>query len=546
MRRWNGWGDDSVTYPLSKTAARFLEALMGPGLPPRDASWEAVVAAAARLRFDRLTARGLSLSKASRLPPHPLVFNDPADRVRHARGHSLPDWIALRSGRLDALPDGVAYPTSDGDVRALIAYARAAGARLIPYGGGTSVVGHINPQAGDAPVLTVDMRRLNGLLGLDSINHLATFGAGVTGPDLEAQLQAHGFTLGHFPQSFEYSTLGGWIATRSSGQQSLGFGRIERLFAGGHLESPAGALDMPAFAASAAGPDLREIILGSEGRLGILTAATVRITPIATREDFRAVFFPDFEAGQAAARAIVQARLPLSMLRLSTAVETQTNLALAGHPRLIAGLERFLAVGGIAADKCMLILGFNGSDAQVKLSRHAAMDLARQYGGIHVGRTFGQQWHKNRFRAPYLRNTLWEMGYAVDTVETVADWVAAPALIAALDKVLHGGLQDIGERTHVFTHLSHVYPSGASVYTTYLFRIAPDPDETLRRWQTLKQAASQVIMQYGGTISHQHGVGLDHKPYLAQEKGALGMAVLADLCQRFDSEGLLNPGKLIS
>ena len=152
MRRWNGWGDDSVTYPLSKAAARFLEALMGSGLPPRDASWQAVMAAAARLSSPK--------SPPSRLLSHPLVFNDPADRVRHARGHSLPDWIALRSGRLGALPDGVAYPTSDGDVRALIAYARAAGARLIPYGGGTSVVGHINPQTGDAPVLTVDMLSL--------------------------------------------------------------------------------------------------------------------------------------------------------------------------------------------------------------------------------------------------------------------------------------------------------------------------------------------------------------------------------------------------
>ncbi len=530
MRRWNGWGDEAVIYPLPKAAGSFLEALMGPGTPPHDASWQDVVAAA----------------PPTRLLPHPLVFADPADRIRHARGQSLPDWIALRSGRLGALPDGVAYPTSAADVRALLAYAQATATRLIPYGGGTSVVGHINPPADAAPVVTVDMRRLNGLLKLDEVNHLATFGAGVTGPDLEAQLQAQGFTLGHFPQSFEYSTLGGWIVTRSSGQQSLGFGRIERLFAGGHLEAPAGALDLPAFPASAAGPDLREIVLGSEGRLGILTTATVRITPIAAHDDFRAVFFPDFESGAAAVRAIVQAGLPLSMLRLSTAVETQTNLALAGHRRLMAAVEHFLAARGAGADKCMLILGMNGAEAQVKLSRHVALGLARQHGGVHVGRTFGQQWHKNRFRAPYLRNTLWEMGYAVDTVETVTDWATVPALITTLGATLRDSLLDIGERTHVFTHLSHTYPSGASVYTTYLYRLAPDPDETLRRWQVLKEAASRVILAHGGTISHQHGVGLDHRPYLAQEKGALGMAVLGDLCRRFDPEGLLNPGKLIA
>jgi len=188
----------------------------------------------------------------------------------------------------------------------------------------------------------------------------------------------------------------------------------------------------------------------------------------------------------------------------------------------------------------------NGAEAQVKLSRHVALGLARQHGGVHVGRTFGQQWHKNRFRAPYLRNTLWEMGYAVDTVETVTDWATVPALITTLGATLRDSLLDIGERTHVFTHLSHTYPSGASVYTTYLYRLAPDPDETLRRWQVLKEAASRVILAHGGTISHQHGVGLDHRPYLAQEKGALGMAVLGDLCRRFDPEGLLNPGKLIA
>lgn len=530
MRRWNGWGDDAITYPLPKAAGQFLRDLVGPGTRPRDATWPAVMAALPR----------------SRLIPHPLVFDEPADRLRHSRGQSLPDWIALRSGRLGALTDGVAYPTSDREVRALIAYAQSTGTRLIPYGGGTSVVGHINPLAEAAPVVTVDMGRLNGLLHLDERNHLATFGAGISGPDLETHLRGRGFTLGHFPQSFEYSTLGGWIVTRSSGQQSLGFGRIERLFAGGHLEAPAGVLDLPAFPASAAGPDLREIVLGSEGRLGILTTATVRITPVAACEDFRAVFFPDFESGQAAVRAIAQSRTPLSMLRLSTTVETQTSLALAGHRRLIAALARFLAVSGIRDEKCMLILGFSGSQAQVKLSRQVALGLARQHGGVHVGRTFGQQWHKNRFRAPYLRNTLWDMGYALDTVETVTDWATVPALIAALDMTLHRGLQDSGERTHVFTHLSHTYPSGASVYTTYLYRVASDPEETLRRWQVLKEAASQVILQHGGTISHQHGVGLDHKLYLAQEKGALGMAVLGDLCRRFDPDGLLNPGKLIA
>ncbi len=285
MRRWNGWGDDTITYPLHDAGLRFLESRVGPGIPQHDAAFEAVVAQV----------------PPSRLPPpdgRPHVTADPAERVRHGRGQSLPDWLALRSGRLGAVPDGVAYPTSDAEVRELIGYAQTAGVRLIPYGGGTSVVGHINATPGDRPVLTVDLARLNRLLHFDALSGLATFGAGVTGPDLEAQIRVRGCTLGHFPQSFEYSTLGGWIATRSSGQQSLGYGRIERLFAGGKLEAPAGTLVLPSFPASAAGPDLRELALGSEGRLGIITEATVRVTPFPQVEEFRAVFFPAWEAAR--------------------------------------------------------------------------------------------------------------------------------------------------------------------------------------------------------------------------------------------------------
>jgi len=529
MKRWNGWGDDTIDYPLPPAAARFLEAQVGPGSPPRDASLEEVVASV----------------PPSRLPAHPLVSTDAATRVRHARGHSLPDWIALRSGRIAAFPDGVAFPSTAEEVRSLLRYAASCGARVIPYGGGTSVVGHINPLPGEAPVLTIDLARMNRLRSFDEASRLATFEAGVTGPDLEAQLRARGCTLGHYPQSFEYSTLGGWVATRSSGQQSLGYGRIERLFAGGHLETPAGPLDLPPFPASAAGPDLRELVLGSEGRLGILTEATVRATGVPEREDFRGVFFPDWERARGAVREILQARLPLTMVRLSTPAETATTLVLAGHERLIGTLERLLAIRGVGEGKCMLILGCAGREALVKVARHEALGIARKYGGVHVGTTFGRQWHKSRFTTPYLRNTLWEAGYAIDTLETAVAWPAVAPLVEAVEAALHGALEDVGERVHVFTHLSHLYPYGSSIYVTYLYRIAPDPEETLRRWQALKAAASAAILAHGGTISHQHGVGTDHLPYLPQEKGELGMATLRDVLRRFDPGGMMNPGKLV-
>jgi len=348
MRRWNGWGEETVTFPLSHDAHRYLKEKTGEGDPMRDATLNEV----------------LGKVPESRLLDHPLVSRAPEERVRHARGQSLPDWLALRSGDLGTVPDGVAYPATREDVRTLIQYAKQTNAVIIPYGGGTSVLGHITPQGGEKPVLTIDMGRMNRLISLDRESQIATFGAGAAGPDVESQLRAQGYTLGHFPQSFEFSTLGGWIATRSSGQQSLRYGRIEQLFAGGHLETPMGELEIRSFPASAAGPDLREVTLGSEGRLGILTEVKVRVTPLPGQEHFYGIFFPDWETGMEAVRQVVQQEVPLSMLRLSGRAETETQLALVGQKRLVALLERLLARGGAGPQKCMLAFGVTGTRTQ--------------------------------------------------------------------------------------------------------------------------------------------------------------------------------------
>ncbi len=529
MRRWNGWGDDTFSYPLPESAGTRLVEWIGPGTPPRDARLKDVVASV----------------PPSRLPDHSLVTTDAEERVRHTRGQSLPDWVAVRSGRIEAFPDGVAFPTTDAEVRELLSWAAERGAALIPYGGGTSVVGHINPLPDNRPVLTVDLGRLSRLRSLDDTSQLAAFGAGVRGPDLEAQLQAQGFTLGHFPQSFEYSTLGGWVATRSTGQQSYRYGRIERTFAGGRLESPAGPLVIPPFPASAAGPDLRELILGSEGRLGILTEATVRVSPLPEDESFHALFLPDLSSGLAAVREIVQAQLPASLLRLSTAAETVTNLALAGRPRLVGLLEKGLKVLGAGEGRCMLMLGVSGASSLTSFARRAAISIARKHGAVPVGRYMGRQWHKTRFTTPYLRNTLWEMGYTVDTLETAAPWARIPVLIGAIEAALRSSLETRGERVHVFTHISHVYTDGASIYTTFMYRLQPDPEQTLALWKESKAAASNAIVAAGATISHQHGVGTDHACYLETEKGPLGLEALKAACRLFDPEGLMNPGKLV-
>jgi alkyldihydroxyacetonephosphate synthase len=528
MRRWNGWGEETTEVELPAHGQDFLVELVGSGQRLADARLEQVLAQV----------------PASRLPAHPLISLDAEERLRHARGQSLPDWLAMRSGAFGVFPDGVAYPESAEQIRELLAWARQQDALLIPYGGGTSVAGHINPQASARPVLTLSLERMNRLLEIDEESLIATFGPGANGPQVESQLRARGYTLGHFPQSWELSTLGGWVASRSSGQQSLRYGRIEQLFAGGRLETFAGTLEIPCFPASAAGPDLREMVMGSEGRFGIISEVKVRISRLAEQEQFYAVFMPDWPQALDGIRTLTQARVPLSMLRLSNAIETRTQLALAGHPRQIAWLEKYLALRGAGAGKCMLTFGVTGSREQNAASLKQAKKLLKGFGGVFTGTLLGKKWAQNRFRFPYLRHGLWSAGYAVDTLETATDWSNVDNLLNKVEASLREGLAEEGERVHVFTHLSHVYGEGSSIYTTYVFRPGASYEQAMGRWQRLKRAASQTIAENRGTISHQHGVGRDHAPYLAAEKGELGMAALRALSAHFDPERRLAPGVL--
>ncbi|OGO63850.1 MAG: FAD-linked oxidase [Chloroflexi bacterium RBG_19FT_COMBO_55_16] len=530
MKRWNGWGEEEITYPLPPSAARYLEAIVGTGVPSQDIPRENV----------------LDNIPASRLLSHPLVSIDKEDRLRHARGQSLPDWVALRSGQIGVFPDGVAYPRTEQEVHTILNYARSNRMRVIPYGGGTSVVGHINPPAGEVPCLTMDLSNLNRLVYLDETSRLATFEAGVRGPSLEAQLQARGYTLGHFPQSFEFSTLGGWIATRSCGQQSYYYGRIEDLFAGGHLEMPDTHLDISVFPASAAGPDLRELILGSEGRFGVLTRATIRIRPLPEAEAFFAVFFHDMESGLNAIKEIVQADLPISMVRLSDAIETETTLALAGKPDMVSWGGRLLTRLGFGSGRCLLLFGVTGKKRTIHRLRNNTHTIARSHGGLPVGKLIGEQWRKSRFLTPYLRNTLWEQGYALDTLETAVAWCSISETASRIKEAIVAASAPLGKEVLVFSHISSIYRDGASIYVTYLFSRQADPEETLHRWQVMKSAASHAIIAQGGTISHQHGVGRDHLPYLESEKGRLGMAILESIGKTCDPSGMLNPGALFA
>jgi alkyldihydroxyacetonephosphate synthase len=528
MKRIQGWGNMDTDYPVPAPARQYLEKTVGTPLALENTAIEDL----------------LNKIPPAKLPTHPLISTDPEDRLRHARGQSLMDWVEMCDGLVNTFPEGVAYPTTDQEVRDLIKYAQKHNINLVPYGGGSSVAGHLTPPDLGPPTLCIDLGKMNRLLNLNKNNQEATFGAGVSGPELEDQLNQQGYILGHFPQSWEYSTLGGWIVTRSVGQQSYHYGRIEPLFVTGHLETPSGPLDLPHVPKSAAGPDLRHIVLGSEARLGILTRATMRIRPLPEEEHFYSAFFPNFEIGFEATRKIAQAELPLSMVRLSDSLETETTFQLSGEVKLVNLAKKGLNLFGQGDKRCMLIYGLTGNKATNRLGDRRLAHIVRAHDGMMVKYYLGEAWMEKRFLTPYLRNTLWDLGYALDTIETALPW----------DKILHGRkaildtlqntLEDENETVLVFSHISHIYTNGGSLYITYLYRRAEDPRQTLARWQKLKTAASQEIMAQGGTITHQHGVGLDHKPYLPAEKGVLGTQIIKNILQDVDPNRVMNRGKL--
>ena len=533
MRLWNGWGNENseLTMELNDGLRALLEALVGPGTSLNQASLKEVI----------------SNVPTSRLDDHALIKTDPETRVRHARGQSLPDWLDMHSGNVDTFPDGVAFPESTEQVRELLAYARENDLVVIPYGGGTSVVGHINPLKSDRPILTIDMGKMSSLLSIDTESQLATFGAGTPGPVVEEALKEHGYTLGHFPQSWELSTLGGWVASRSSGQQSLHYGRIENMFAGGIIETMNGTMTIPTIPASSAGPDIREMILGSEGRIGIITEVTVRITPVPEEEKFQVIFFPSWQIGINAARELIQQRVALSMVRLSNPLETTSLLYMgAGSDSSgVVALEKSLSEKGIGEGKVMMTFGVTGSARHCETAYQLAIDHCTALGGFVDQSGLGENWAHGRFRAPYLRDPLGAEGYIVDTMETAVDWSKVSEAAENIEEAIRTALDDEGERVHAYTHLSHVYGQGSSIYTTYLFRIGESYELGKNRWMKLKKAGADQIVAHGGTISHQHGVGSDHKNYLAEEKGEFGIAAIHSLCKQFDPYGQMNPGKLL-
>lgn len=441
------------------------------------------------------------------------------------------------------MPDAVVLPASHDEVCEVLRACARHDLAVVPFGGGTSVVGGVEAlRCGHRGVVAVDLARMDRLLAVDRESLTATLHAGLSGPDVERWLGEHGLTLGHFPQSYQRATLGGFAATRSAGQASSGYGRFDEMVVGIRLATPVGELRLGRAPLSAAGPDLRQMVLGSEGAFGIVTELTVRVRPAPERRRYEAWSLRSFEAGATAVRRLTQDGLAPDVTRLSDGDETEVTFALAGPSPAILAARLYLRGRG-QRRPCLLVLGWEGPAVSVRARRSAAAAVLRRSGAVYLGQGPGRAWQRGRFDAPFLRDTLLDSGLLVETLETAAPWSRLNRLRTDVVSALRQALATAGAAPVITCHLSHAYPTGASLYFTVVTR--QDTTDPVNQWRQAKRAATDAIIRGGGTLTHHHGIGLDHVPWLDAEIGHLGIEVLRAVKQRLDPQGICNPGKLV-
>ncbi len=531
---WWGWGDPSVSPELDAEALAVLRERIG--------ELEAWPLARSLEEFELPAAEPLPAALSAAVGAEN-VFGSNEDRLRHASGRGYADLARMRGGHLESAPDAVVMPGDAEALRRVLDCCASEGIAVVPFGGGTSVVGGVEPLRGAHPrLISLDLGALRRV-AVDRRSLTARLGAGLRGPEAEAALAREGVTLGHFPQSFEYATIGGFAATRSAGQASSGYGRFDALVSSVRLVAPNGDLQTLETPHTAAGPALRELVIGSEGVLGVIPEVTVRVRPAPTVRRYEAWIAASFEAGAEIVRTLAQGSGLPDVIRVSDEEETQGSLALSG-PRGTAGrlFDGYLGLrkrrGG-----ALIIVGYEGEEESVARRRALTVRALRAGGAAYLGQAAGRSWEHGRYQGPYLRDTLMAMGAMVETLETSHTWTRLGELHAAVAAAIHGSLAAQGTPGLVFCHLSHAYADGASLYFTFISRSRHGAE--LEQWRQVKAAACEAIVTCGGTITHHHAVGRDHAPYMRSEVGETGLEVLRAVKDQLDPSGIMNPGKLL-
>ena len=548
--KWWGWGAEDVSFSHEgkPELAPFIERVLGldvhrPGT------------GAPAFEDLEVPATALPAELATRLedavgPAH--VSTDDRDRVVHGRGKSLTDLIRQRRGDLGRLPDVVVRPGTEDEVAAVVGAAVDEDAVLIPFGGGSSISGSLEAEAGETrPVVSIDLGRLNRVLSVDAPSRLARVQAGVFGPDLERQLNARGWTCGHFPDSFTYSTLGGWIATRSSGMQSDRYGDIADLTRGMRVVTPTGTLVVRPVPSTSTGPSVREMVLGSEGRLGVITEATIHVRPVPPARKILGYLFPAWEAGLAAMRDIAASEASPSVTRLSDAPETAFSFAMREAPTPLdrvksKALQAFLTRKGWDLDAmCLSLIGYEGGKRHVDAQRKLTERIVKRHGGLGIGQSPGRLYDQKKFDTPYIRDFLLDRGAPADVSETSAPWSRLQTVYDNVMAAGHGAFRRLGVAGYLMCHLSHSYHAGACLYFTFALNPPHDRDP-LEQYGVVKRAIQQAFVDSGATLSHHHAVGTEHAQWLEEDISAPGVEMLRALFDGTDPGANFNPGKIVA
>jgi alkyldihydroxyacetonephosphate synthase len=547
--KWWGWGRDGVGFHHEDKPAfaPFVRQAVGLDLATAVPVGEPTFA---DLTVPASRAPESLLSSLVAIAGDEHVTRDDLARVIHTYGKSLRDLVRVRANQFERVPDVVVYPGDEAEVQAVVDLAVASDAVIIPFGGGSNIAGSLEPRAEESrPIISLDLGRLDRLIDIDEDSQLARIQAGAQGPDLERQLNDRGWTIGHFPDSFTHSTLGGWVATRSSGMQSDKYGDIADIARGMRVVRPGGVLVLRPLPSTSSGPSVREMILGSEGRLGVITEVTVQVHRVPDKRDVYAYFFPTWEDGIRAMQAIAESDATPSITRISDAPETGFSLATSkerhGMDKFLAGtvLPGLMRAKGWDLEKiCLSFIGFEGSVAHAKRQKKLVDAIVKKHGGMGVGTGPGILYDQKKFDTPYLRDFLLDRGAAGDVSETAAPWSRLLELHDNVFAAANAAYDSLGIHGWIMSHLSHSYHSGACLYFTFAFVFGDDP---IGEYETVKKAIQQAFVDNGGTISHHHGVGREHSPWLADDISPEGVAVMGALFSGADPGSTFNPGKVI-
>ncbi|MGH8826081.1 MAG: FAD-binding oxidoreductase [Jiangellaceae bacterium] len=550
-QKWWGWGVEGIafTYQDKPRLAPFVMDKIGidlgaPPTPPP--AFEDLQVPASELD-EKL---GAALRDA--VGADDVVVVD-MDRVVHTYGKGLADLVRVRAGDLPRVPDAVIYPTDENEVRQVVDAVVAADAVLIPFGGGSNISGSLTPPATERrQVVSLDMGRLNRVLEIDEGAGLARIQAGVLGPDMEEQLNARGWTTGHQPDSFRHSTLGGWVATRSSGMQSDKYGDISDITRGLRAVLPGKVIVLRPLPSTSSGPSVREMILGSEGRLGVITEVWVNVHRLPENREIIGYLFPTWAAGLAAMHEISTSDAEPTVTRVSDANETAFSFSTQKASTGISGrvakvLFQVLERRGWDLDAaCLAFIGYEGGADHVKRQKSIVGKIVRKHGGIKLGKGPGALYDQKKFDTPYIRDFLLDVGAMGDVSETAAPWSKLMDLYAGTTRSAQDAFAKLGVKGYVMCHLSHSYHSGACLYFTFAFPPGSnDAAEQLEKYWTVKQAVQQSFIDYGGTISHHHGVGTDHAHWLEDDISEAGTDLMVGLIRAVDPGRNLNPGSLL-